>query len=596
MVMLVSASAVALTVWAPVAPPALAASPPFPHFTEQLPVPGAIDATTARNSAVTLTELAGKHKFSARQAAPTPTWGYVRSGRVQPSDVYLGPTILARRGVPVALTVKNSLKGHPLAASIDTSIDGVTPTDKIYPRTVTHLHGGHVPPAADGGPMDGYRIGAAKDTGDYAGGAGQYTYRYPNDQQATTLWYHDHAMGITRLNVQAGLAGFYLLRDQYDTGRPGNPLGLPAGYGSNEIPLVFQDRSFNADGTFDYPAAPWTPEFFGDVATVNGKAWPNLDVNRGLYRLRLLNGSDARFYHLAIDAPLYVIGTDGGLLNAPVPVPTVLLAPGERADVLVDFRGTAAGTKLVLRNVELPEGVESPADVEIPEIMQFTVGSRPGFTGPVPATLRGGVGQPAEIGTLPAAAHIRTVMLNEIVDPVTGMPTMSLLNNLSFFDPATGKPRTTSIEAPTADTVELWQIVNTTADTHPIHLHLVQFQVVSRQAFDVDSYLAAANPGLPDPSAAGTGPWPSLDVTPYLTGTPHHPEAAERGWKDTVEAHPGEVLTIRAPFGGTAGLKPGHGIAAAPFTASFTGSYVWHCHILEHEDNEMMQPYAVRGY
>jgi spore coat protein A, manganese oxidase len=594
MVMLASASAVAVTVWAPVAPPALAASPAFPHFTEQLPVPGAIDATTAKT--VTLTELAGKHKFSAKQAAPTPTWGYVPPSKVQPSDVYLGPTILARRGVPVALTVKNSLKGHPLAASIDESVDGLTATDKAYPRTATHLHGGHVPPAADGGPTDGYRIGAAKDTGDYAGGSGQYTYRYPNDQQATTLWYHDHAIGITRLNVQAGLAGFYLLRDQYDTGLPGNPLGLPAGYGINEIPLVFQDRSFNADGTFAYPTAPWSPEFFGDVATVNGKAWPNLDVNRGLYRLRLLNGSNSRFYHLALDAPTYQIGTDGGLLNAPVPVSSVLLAPGERADTLVDFRGTPAGRKLVLRNVELPEGVESPADVEIPEIMQFTVGSTAGFTGPVPTTLRGGAGQPAEIGTLPEPARTRTVMLNEIVDPATDMPTMSLLNNLNFFDPASGKPRRSSIEAPTADTVELWRIVNTTADTHPIHLHLVQFQVVSRQTFDVDGYLAAANPGLPDPSAAGTGPWPTLDVTPYLTGTPRHPEAVERGWKDTVEAHPGEVLTIRAPFGGTAGLKPGHGIAAAPFTASFTGSYVWHCHILEHEDNEMMQPYEVRGY
>jgi FtsP/CotA-like multicopper oxidase with cupredoxin domain len=583
MVMLASASAVAATVWAPVAPPAVAASPVFPHFTEQLPVPAAIDATTG--APVALTELAGKHKFSAKQLRPTPTWGYVPTGTA-PSDVYLGPTIEARRGVPVTVTVKNSLKGHPLAASIDTSIDGVTAADLVYPRTTTHLHGGHVPPGSDGGPESGYRIGAAKDRTDYAGGTGQYTYRYPNDQEATTLWYHDHAVGITRLNVQAGLAGFYLLRDQYDTGRAGNPLGLPAGYGTYEIPLVLQDRSFNSDGTLAYPGAPWEPEFFGDVATVNGKAWPDLAVDRGLYRLRLLNGSNSRFYHLTLGAPLYLIGTDGGLLNAPLRASSLLLAPGERADVLADFRDVTAGTGLVLRNVELPEGVESPAEVDVPEIMRFTVGTAAGFRGPVPATLRGGPGQPAVVGTLPPATVVRNVMLNEIIDPATDMPTMSLLNNRRFD--------TTQIEQPRVDTVEYWRIVNTTADTHPIHLHLVQFQPVRRQAFDVDAYVAEVNArlggaGLPDPSAAGLGPSPVVDPTPYLLGTPRSVPASEAGWKDTVQAHPGEVLTIRVPFGGTAG-----GVTGAPFTASFTGRYVWHCHILEHEDNEMMLPYEVR--
>jgi spore coat protein A len=177
-------------------------------------------------------------------------------------------------------------------------------------------------------------------------------------------------------------------------------------------------------------------------------------------------------------------------------------------------------------------------------------------------------------------------MLNEIIDPATDSPTMSLLNNLRFG--------TTNIEQPRVDTVELWRIVNTTADTHPIHLHLVQFQVVRRQAFDVDGYLAAVNRrlvggGLPEPSATGLGPSPAVDPTPYLLGTPQPRPSTDASWKDTVEAHPGEVLTIRVPFGGTAG-----GLVAAPFTASFTGRYVWHCHILEHEDNEMMLPYQVR--
>jgi len=356
MVLLASASALAAAMWAPVQPAAFAA-PVLPRFTEILPVPLKIDARNG--TAVALTEVRGKHKFSAQQVTPTPTWGYVPTGST-PSDVYLGPTIEAQRGVPVTMTVKNSLKGHPLAASIDPSIPGVAPTDATYPRTATHLHGGHVPPESDGGPDDGYRIGAAKDRSDYAAGTGQYSYRYPNDQEATTLWYHDHAVGITRLNVQAGLAGFYLLRDRYDTGQPGNPLGLPAGYGTNEIPLVLQDRSFNADGTFAYPAAGWEPEFFGDVATVNGKAWPTLTVDRGLYRLRLLNGSNSRFYHLRLGAPLYQIGTDGGLLNAPVAVGSVLLAPGERADVLADFRAVPAGSRLVLSNTELPEGWKAP--------------------------------------------------------------------------------------------------------------------------------------------------------------------------------------------------------------------------------------------
>jgi FtsP/CotA-like multicopper oxidase with cupredoxin domain len=622
----VASLTVALTCVAPAQPAAAAraGSPTLSRFTEQLPVPPVLDRRSG--GVVALDEISGTHRFAAR-LAPTPTFGYVpTTSPAVPSgaEAYLGPTIEASRGNPVTLVVRNRLAGHPLAAYVDTSLEGVSALDATAPRTAVHLHGAHVPPTSDGGPLATFRR-AGVEPSDTGAGSGVVTYLYPNDQEATGLWYHDHALGITRLNVLAGLAGGYLIRDEFDTGRAGNPLGLPSG--AYELPLFVQDRSFNPDGTFAYPLGAfagavtppdypdqWAPEFFGDVATVNGKAWPNLDVDRAVYRFRVYNGSNARVYRFAVRGPagtpvrasMWQIGTDGGLLDAPVALHDLVLAPGQRADLLLDFRGLRRGQRVVLTNdapAPYPNGATARGlgGTPLRDVMQFTATGRRASAGQptrVPATLRGGAGQPPALA-LPTPTRTRTVELNEILDPATGAPTEVLLNNLGFHQHLPGGdvvfPRTTSIETPVLNTVEQWDIVNTTEDAHPIHLHLVQFRVLDRQPIDAEAYLQALNPQLPAPDASDTGPWPPPAADAFLTGPAVGPAPDERGWKDTVLAMPGEVTRILVPFGGTAaGLTAAYtGDAPDAPTQRFVGEYVWHCHILEHEDNDMMLPYRV---
>ena len=529
-------------------------------FTEQLPIPSVIDARGG--GLVNLPMGAGMHSFHS-SLPNTPTWGYGGAA-------YLGPTIQTLRGVPIQVNATNSLGAHPLANVIDTDLHGAVESDKTDPRVAVHLHGGNTEAASDGLPLDTFTSGFNRN------------YYYHNDQEATTLWYHDHALGITRLNVYAGLAGFYMLRDQYDTGEPDGPIGLPTG--PYEIPLVIQDKMFNSDGTLAYPLGEegsiWAPEFFGDVATVNGKVWPNLNVKRGLYRFRILNGSNARVYSLRLSSghSMFQIGAEGGLLNSPVLLNQLVIAPGERADVLIDFSGVAAGARIVLRNVApvpFPNGPRAArrGGVPLKEIMQFTVESGAGFAGVVPSTLREN-----PIQSLPTPVTVRNLSLVEIMDPETGVPLMALVNNLPFM--------TDQIETPVVDTVEQWNIINTTGDTHPIHLHLVQFQLMGRQKFDVDEYMETNYSELPDPDGAGLGPWPAPSADDFTRGPMRPPDANETGWKDTVRANPGEITRIVVPFGGGAA-------AGVPFDQSFTGEYVVHCHILEHEDNEMMQPYRV---
>jgi FtsP/CotA-like multicopper oxidase with cupredoxin domain len=386
-------------------------------------------------------------------------------------------------------------------------------------------------------------------------------------------------MGITRLNVYAGLAGYYLLRDENDTGRAGNPIGLP--YGQYEVPLVIQDRSFNSDGTLAYPTdtfiSEWVPEAFGDTAVVNGKVFPILAVDRGLYRFRIINGSNARVYNLYLSNghSMMQIGGDDGLLDAPVPIDRLILAPGERADILVDFSRFAAGTQIILRNsapVPFPSGPRNKRRGGLPlqDIMQFAVRTPSGFTGVVPATLRS-----APIIRLTSPVVTRNISLVEIMDETAGEPLAARINNLHFD--------TTDLEMPRVDTVEQWNIINTTGDTHPIHLHLVQFQLLGRQKFRTESYTESVYPEL---STGGTGPYPVPSADAFAICRLRAPDPNEMGWKDTVRANPGEITRILVPFG--AGAAPG-----VPLGNSFTGDYVFHCHILEHEDNEMMLPYRV---
>lgn len=544
-------------------------------FTEQLPTLselGVIDATGGGSATIEMVNAT--HKFHSAMPG-TPTFAY-RGGSA--SQNYLGPVIVAKQGVPFDLTMVNSLGAHPLSSAIDYDLEGTVAADATAPRVSTHLHGGNTSPDDDGDPTDTFVTGASK------------TYHYGNTQEAAGLWYHDHALGITRLNVFAGLAGGYLVRNSDDPGDGSTGLP-PAPY---EQPLIIQDRMFNSDGTFLYPpnanpgtaGRPWAPEFFGDVATVNGKAWPNLDVARGKYRFRVYNGSNARFYSLSLKSAgpattFYQIGSDGGLLNAPVPLTTLLLGPGERADVVIDFAGLKPGATVVLTNdarVPFPGGARSVRRGGMPlsQIMQFTVTSATGWTAPLPASLRAVPITPLATPARPVAA-VRSMTLVENLNAL-GSPLMALLNNRTFE--AAGATTTVG-----ANTLEQWDLINTTVDAHPIHLHFTQFQVLNRQKFDSAGY-AAAHYG-PQPLAPNTGSFPPPPVAAFLRGAPKAPPANEQGWKDTVIAMPGEVTRIVVPFGANAAGS------VTAFQASFTGPYVWHCHILEHEDNDMMQRYVI---
>jgi spore coat protein A, manganese oxidase len=530
------------------------------RFTESLTQPPSW--TTAQLASRGLTMKEGVHRFHS-QLGTTKTWGY---GGL----AYGGPTIQALSGLPVSYTGKNALGAHLLG--VDKGLDGANMPgvdDQLRPRTALHLHGGYTEEFSDGAPTQTFLPGSTR------------RFNYTNDQQAASLIYHDHAMGLTRLNVYAGLLGAYLIRD------PKAEIGLPLG--KYDIPLLMQDKTFlgalgGATNELFYPN-PWEPEFFGDVMVVNGKAWPNLNVDRGVYRFRIINGSSARFYnlHLSDGAKLIQIGSEYGLINKPLPLDSLVVAPGERAELLIDFSLYAPGTKLVLKNLLLPEGVVSPGDdVLIEDIMQFTVTSKTGWSRKlIPAVLR----RNDPIRPL-SRVNIkkRYLTLVEIMNADGSAPVMALMNNRRFDTP--------DVEEVKVDTVEEWNILNLTADTHPIHLHLIGFQVAERQALDVPGYLLATygTEELKD-ADVGTGPVTLPAPDGFLMGDVLPRGEFEAGWKDTVQVHPGHVTRILVPFGPSAapGLPFGQRHRARPFT----GDYLWHCHILDHEDNDMMLPYKV---
>lgn len=425
-----------------------------------------------------------------------------------------GPTFETRSGQPLLIEWPNQLPVRHFLP-IDHTLDGAQ-ADKPDVRAVVHVHGAKAPPESDGFPEDWYVPGKSR------------TYFYPNAQEAAALWYHDHAMGINRLNIYAGLFGLYLVRDVFEDG-----LNLPRG--PYEIPLVICDRLLKQDGQLDYPDSgdpehPWVPEVFGDVMMANGKAFPFLDVEPRKYRFRVLNASNGRFFHLSLSngQKLMQIGTDQGLLPAPVALDRALLAPGERADLILDF-AAHAGERIVLQNDAF-------------QVMQFRVGrTKAADTSSLPAALR-------PVPKTPESAAVKTRPLG-LIEKLTlkGESMRMLLNNTPWHMPVT--------ENPVLDSTEIWTFINTTDDSHPIHLHLVRFQILDRRRFEPFFYHATGE-------VRYTGP-----------AVPPAPE--EAGWKDTVRADPKMMTRIIVRFEG------------------YVGRYVWHCHVLEHEDNEMMRPYEV---
>ena len=551
-------------------PPALyraaglrAAAPPgplttaVPHRHYVAPTgPSAVEGSTVPMPLLPKARPSGANAFRIAARAGTvqmhPTLGRTRvfgyddgSGRGVTTPGY---TIEVVKGTPTSVTYVNALPArHLFDNEVPDYMHAGSPV-----RMSTHLHGGHVAGSSDGNPY--------ANPAEYVPGQVQNVV-YPNEQNATLLWYHDHSDQITRLNVYAGLTGLYLIRDGADTGAEPNGLGVPGG--GYEIPLVLADRQFDSSGQLFYsPDSAWLPEFFGNTPLVNGAAQPYLAVEPRIYRFRILNASNARFWNLTIQGgpPTVQIGSDGGLFTRPVPIDRLLLLPAERADVLVDF-SRFAGQTLTVTNPDLPSDVSSPAP-PLPTVMEIRVGRRVTKPGPrgFPAAL------PGSMPALGSPSLTRNITLEEVEDPVTGEPAYGSLNGRKFMD-ARGVQ-----ETPRLGSTEDWRLVNLTEDTHPIHLHLIQFQVMDRTPFDADAYataLAAARAANPDA--------PNLDPTPYLTGPAVLPDANERGWKDTVRANPGQVTRIRMRWTLPAGATPPQ-------------RYVFHCHILEHEDNSMMRP------
>ncbi|HXI60769.1 MAG TPA: multicopper oxidase [Polyangia bacterium] len=536
-----------------------------------------------------------------------------------------------------------------------------------------HLHGAEVLSAFDGHPDSWFTPGLALRGPAFS----TNTYTYPNGQEATTLWFHDHALGMTRLNVYSGLAGFYLIRDGRDTGASNNPIGLPAGRFEQE--LLIADRQFDTSGQLLFPdGSPhdnptgingpppnperhpfWIPEFFGDVMTVNGKSWPFFRVQPRRYRFRVVNSSNARFLQMqlvvegdgqptAIPGPaIWQIGSDGGLLNTPtnlddpenVKAPHLFLAPAERADVIIDFAGRA-GQRFILSNLQsavapFPSG-DPPDPATSGQVMEFRVdlpldGADTTFN---PAGAHGNLRaqpivdiKPADTGK--SADKKRQVILVEVEGD--GGPEEVLLNNSHWNGrrEGTNQPITGSLsnghglastENPQVGATEIWEIANLTEDAHPIHIHLVQFQVINRQSFDRDAYRAAWDSSFPGgtfngvtfapgtfipgfgpphdynvPNAAGAIGG-NLDFTPFLQGSPAAPDPSEGGWKDTLKMKPFEVTRIAVRWApqriGVSGVRAGQNTFSFDPGSQGPG-YVWHCHILDHEDNEMMRPYLV---
>jgi spore coat protein A len=491
-------------------------------FVDELPLPQRATSITPHTVRVVMREI---HAKVHRDVPPTRMWSY--------GDTPLAPLIEGRSGHPLHVEWVNQLPQHHFLP-IDYSLHGCG-RDLPEVRAVVHLHGACTPTKDDGYPDDWYVPGQSR------------TCRYPLQQEAATLWYHDHAMGLNRLNIYAGLAGMMLLRDERETA-----LHLPSG--PYEIPLTLYDRNFSLDGQLYYPTSgdpehPWVPEFDGDAILLNGKIRPFVDVEPRLYRFRILNAANSRFFDLSLDhgEHFHQIGSDQGLLSAPVQLTNLNLAPAERADLLIDF-SHAAGQRLHLRNGALDILQFRVASSSAPSSMQLHRSQaqqedRPSTSlpGSFPANFRTIVRTPES-----AATTTRTITLDEQLDRI-GNSMLMVLNRKRWMEPVTERPRLNS--------TEIWEFVNLTEDTHPIHLHLVRFQVLDRRVFDVFAYrngkglryLAAALP----------------------------PEPNELGWKDTVQCPPGTITRIITRFEG------------------FTGKYLYHCHILEHESNDMMRPFEV---
>lgn len=523
----------------------------------------------------------------------TIVWGVKVDGVTGPAAgifTHPGATLVAKEGVPLQVTWKNDFTiGTTYPISVDSSImmayNMYAPArthnfSDIGIPFVAHLHGGHNYSQFDGLPEQWFNIGYHTNPSDpktHGPDCVGNVYTYPNDEQSGTLWYHDHTLGITRLNAYMGLAGFYFLRDaNEETLIAANK--IPSG--AQEIELAIQDKMFWPDGQLAYPDVqtqipepdlPWLPmtkpyqtiepEMFGKVIVVNGAVWPFLNVERKQYRFRIVNASDSRYYHFTLPTGtaagslnFTIIGTDDGLLERPVKQKDLLVGPGERYDFVIDFRDPALKGQsfIMLNDAGAPYGgMSDPGNFDpnsVGQIMKFIVSNAAAVNDPVviPPTLT------APIARLVKNGPTRKLILGETRDEYGRI--MPILGTVAqgyrpFMSPVT--------ETPLLNSTEVWEIYNTTVDAHPIHIHLINFQTINSQKFNFDQ----------DPV---TGVVSNIQ----FTGPAIAPKAYELGWKDTKVMYPGTVTRVIANY-------------------DRVGKYVWHCHILSHEEHDMMRYYTV---
>lgn len=617
----------------------------------------------------------------------TRLWGYVDLASNQ--QAYAGPLIVAQRGKPVVVRMKNNLPAKHLLP-VDTSLPG-SGTTEAENRMTLHLHGGYGPWTSDGGPFSWFTpsgiVGATDGSAGpsflngVAGQPGTGDYYYPNDQSARLVWYHDHAMGITRLNAYAGMAAGYVITDPVNDALTAGDSPLVPGL-AHTIPLILQDKSFKvtADqwgrpGDLWYPSvyehedpnARWdlgdpsdgftsfkpllpgpscVPEAFFDTPVINGVAYPYAEVQPRRYRVMALNGSQARFFNLQLyyesaanpgepdfgkPGPAFIqIGTEGGLLpepvvlnNPPVQIQTncdgsvncdgpfnLLMAPAERADFIIDFSSVPAGSSLILYNdapAPFPGGdprndyyTGNPDQTGIGgapstqpgygpntrTLMQIRVTALQGAADPMnfqstldaleaalPGAYRDSHQPYGEFDLDPNIPGIRREIktLNEDFDAY-GRLLQRIGTDQQLYGDSYGR---NYMDDPTEvydqDETVIWDIYNTTGDTHPMHFHVVNVQVLGRATFDAS---------IPNQiSFLQTSPW-----------TP--PDPNYRGWKETVRINPGEVTRVimnfslpDVPFPVPGSPRPG---------LQNAHEYVWHCHILEHEEHDMMRPLMIR--
>ena len=458
-------------------------------------------------------------------------------------------------------------------------------------QTVVHLHGGLTPASFDGWAENLFAPGQPA------------AFHYPNDQRAALLWYHDHVMGITKLDVYAGLAGLWIIRDERE-----RELGFPEGP-PFELPLLIQDRNFDLDesgeltGQLIHKTDPEVMEAFAPFTVVNGKVWPLLEVQPVSYRLRVLNGSNARTYRLVLFGDsqpeldrITQIGTDHGLLQAPASLPSdgLTIASAERADLIVDFADLEPGTELTLLNTASApfDGASYPAAeaersadpdglLPYPEVMRFRVAAGEARSWSIPRDLAEDYEPPSE-AELEGAPH-RAILLIE--RELEEGPNMLTMRELGPAEDETGALVTISdgdetsshrvVAAHFEDSTtffpmlgqyEVWRLINLTGDTHPIHLHLDPFQILARRAISYEIPAGAIEDrALTAAIRLERGPDDDLD---------HAIDDNERGLKDTIRVNPKEMVEIAVRFN------------------AYSGRYMYHCHILEHEDRDMMRPFV----